>query len=245
MGKLIICSGAGISAESGIPTFRGSDGLWGNHKTADVCDMRTFHLNHQLVNEFYNNRREELKNVEPNSAHKAISDASKLVECINITTNADDLFERAGCKDVIHLHGSLTKVIPRYENLRDYGRAIEIGYSALDESYLVDNFPVKPAVTFFCEAAPMYQHLENAAFNATAGDIIIVVGSSENVVPFTHYFSDQWKYYEPNLRPIMLFVNPMLDNGVTKYDHTFDLRKMTATEFFQSQELRSLVQSLR
>lgn len=109
MRKVVIFSGAGLSAESGIPTFRDSNGLWENHKVEDVAHPSGWKRDKNLVIEFYRQRFESVKNCEPNEAHKSIARLQDKFEVINITQNIDDLLERAGCKEVRHLHGSINK----------------------------------------------------------------------------------------------------------------------------------------
>ena len=108
---LIIFSGAGISAESGINTFRDTNGLWENHSIKEVCSENTWKHNFEAVHTFYNQRRVQLSEVQPNNAHKVVATLKKQYgdDCYVITQNVDDLFERAGCEDVLHVHGELKK----------------------------------------------------------------------------------------------------------------------------------------
>jgi NAD-dependent deacetylase len=108
--KIVVLSGAGVSAESGISTFRDSDGLWENYDVMEVASIEGWYQNPELVIEFYNQRRTQLANVEPNEAHKIIADLEKHYDVTVITQNVDDLHERAGSTQIIHLHGELTKV---------------------------------------------------------------------------------------------------------------------------------------
>ena len=109
MRKVVVFSGAGLSAESGIPTFRDSNGLWENHKVEDVAHPSGWKRDKNLVLEFYRQRFESVKNCAPNEAHKSIARLQDKFEVVNITQNIDDLLERAGCKEVRHLHGSINK----------------------------------------------------------------------------------------------------------------------------------------
>lgn len=110
--KLVVLSGAGISAESGVKTFRDSNGLWENHRIEDVASPEGFARNPQMVLDFYNARRRQLKEVIPNDAHLILAEMQKFLDVIIITQNVDDLHERAGSDSVVHLHGELKKVRP-------------------------------------------------------------------------------------------------------------------------------------
>ena len=110
MKTIVVLTGAGISQESGIKTFRDSDGLWENHRVEDVATYDAWRKNPDLVRDFYNQRRRELYNVEPNEGHKQLLRLEKHFNLQIITQNVDDLHERAGCKNVLHLHGELKKV---------------------------------------------------------------------------------------------------------------------------------------
>lgn len=124
--KILVLSGAGIDAESGIPTFRDSNGLWENHKVEDVCNIHTWQQNYELVHKFYDDRREQLKTVFPNVAHSLVAYWQKKYTCVNITTNVSDLFERAGVVDTVHLHGYIPEVY-----CTDCGRIHNLGYERL------------------------------------------------------------------------------------------------------------------
>lgn len=125
--KIVIFSGAGIDAPSGVPTFRDSNGLWENHKVEEVCDIFTWKNNYELVHKFYDDRRAQLKTVFPNIAHSLVSYWQKKYTCLNVTTNISDLFERAGVIDTVHLHGYLPEVY-----CTECGTKYNLGY---DRSY--------------------------------------------------------------------------------------------------------------
>lgn len=247
MGKLYVFSGAGLSAESGIKTFRDAGGLWSEHEILQVCDISNFAENYIKVNEFYNARRIELATVEPNKAHLAIAHASNEIEVVNITTNVDDLLERAGCKDVAHLHGNLTRVQKSYSMGDHYDNAVDFGYTAVEDKFLIEHYPVKPAVVFFGESAPEYQKLEDAMVDITSDDVIIIVGSSESVVHFSYNIAfasrQQWEQQEVNERPKMFFVNP--HEIETELPQCFSKELMSATEFFTSDTFKEVVSSLK
>lgn len=186
MAKIILFSGAGISAPSGISTFRDSDGLWKNHKIDEICNIQTWKHHFNKVHEFYNKRRIQLNSVEPNTAHKKVADWEERYNnnFINITQNIDNLFEKAGCKEVIHLHGNLLKM-----QCYACGKVWDI--DTVEWNPEEDRCPrkrcnskkgVKPAVVFFGESAPEYQKLHKALYDIEEGDIIIVIGTMGAVI---------------------------------------------------------------
>ncbi len=176
MDTIVVLTGAGISAESGIKTFRDADGLWENHDIQEVATPEGFRKNPALVLKFYNDRRRQLFDVEPNAGHTALVELEKEYKVTVITQNVDDLHERAGSTKVIHLHGELRKsrssVNPAliYECLED----INIGDKAGDGSQL------RPHIVWFGEDVPMIQYAAQAVSEAK---IVIVVGSSMQVYP--------------------------------------------------------------
>ncbi|MDA7848168.1 NAD-dependent deacetylase [Sulfurospirillum sp.] len=184
--KILIFSGAGISAESGISTFRDANGLWDNYNIEDICHQRSWKKNFDLVHEFYNKRRVQLSTVEPNQAHFSVARIKKMYkdDCYVVTQNVDDLFERAGCEDVIHVHGELTKM-----ECTACGHVWDMGYKAFDLTK--DRCPkcnslkgVKPFVVFFGGQAPQYISMYRAFEVCKNKDsLLIVVGTMGNVVP--------------------------------------------------------------
>lgn len=179
--RITFFTGAGISAESGIPTFRtGPNALWENHSIDEVCNIDTFPQNYALVHRFYNQRREQLAHVEPNAAHKAIAELQQQFpgRISLLTSNIDDLHERAGSPEVTHLHGFL----PQIEDLND-GSLLDIGHTAFDfEAHEAGRY--KPNVVFFGELAPAYGPLNECFQSLGSTDLVVVVGSSEQVIPF-------------------------------------------------------------
>lgn len=178
MKKLVVLSGAGISAESGIRTFRDSNGLWENHRIEDVATPSAWARNRELVLDFYRVRWEQLDKVEPNAGHKALVELEQAFDTQIITQNVDDLHERAGSRNVLHLHGelrygrsSLGKDTQLYE-LKD--RYIRIGDLAADGSQL------RPHIVWFGEEVPM---LERAARLAAQADVFLIIGTSLQVYP--------------------------------------------------------------
>jgi len=176
MKRLVVLTGAGISAESGIQTFRDANGLWHNHRIEDVATPEAWRRNPQLVLDFYNQRRRQLFEVEPNEGHKALVDLEKHFNVQVITQNVDDLHERAGSKNVLHLHGELRKVrSERYE---------QMVYAWDGDLHLGDRCErgtqLRPHIVWFGEAVPM---LEKAKAIASRADIFLIIGTSLQVYP--------------------------------------------------------------
>ena len=181
--KLYICTGAGISAESGIPTFRSTGQLWND---PDVCNIETFKQNYHKAHNFYNDLRVNLGKAKPNAAHDILVDleaqfGSDVVKII--TTNVDDLQERAGSFNVVHLHGKLTEIVTGYFTYEE--KVEDIGYTEFDHLACEDiDDMVKPNVIFFGEPAPEYSHLYSMLNDATEADIMLIIGTSNQVVDF-------------------------------------------------------------
>ena len=177
--KLVISTGAGISAESGISTFRDANGLWENYPVMDVCSAEGFARNPALVHEFYNQRRHQLVDCQPNAAHLAIARLEEWYDVTVITQNVDDLHERAGSTDILHLHGELMKV----RSLTHPERIYTLDADHLDttpdtrDSY---GDPVRPHIVFFQEAVP---NIEPAIRIVEEADIFVVIGTSLVVYP--------------------------------------------------------------
>ena len=177
MKKIIVLTGAGISAESGLKTFRDSGGLWEEHRIEDVATFDGWQRNPQLVLTFYNERRKQLINAEPNAAHKALVRLEKNYDVQIITQNVDDLHERAGSSKVLHLHGELKKVRSTVDNNLVYdleGWELKMGDKCEKGSQL------RPHIVWFGEAVPMIQLATEMTLQA---DIFIVIGTSLNVYP--------------------------------------------------------------
>ncbi len=183
--KIAVLTGAGVSAESGITTFRDSDGLWENHKVEDVASIEGWYRDMKVVLDFYNARRAQLATVRPNAAHYAIASLEDEYDVTVVTQNVDNLHERAGSTRIVHLHGELTKVRPENccnemdgfseETVFDIGfDAIEVGDKAPNGAQL------RPHIVWFGEAVPKI----DAAIDAVeAADIILIVGTSLQVYP--------------------------------------------------------------
>jgi NAD-dependent deacetylase len=177
MKKIVVLTGAGISAESGLKTFRDSGGLWEEHRIEDVATFEGWQRNPQLVLTFYNERRKQLINAEPNAAHKALVRLEQKFDVQIITQNVDDLHERAGSSKVLHLHGELKKVRSTVDNNLVYdlkGWELKMGDKCEKGSQL------RPHIVWFGEAVPMIQL---ATVMTEQADIFIVIGTSLNVYP--------------------------------------------------------------
>jgi NAD-dependent deacetylase len=185
MKKITVLTGAGVSAESGVSTFRDSDGLWENHKVEDVASIEGWYRNPQLVLDFYNARRAQLFQVRPNSAHLAIAELEKEYKVTVVTQNVDNLHEKAGSTKIIHLHGELTKVRPENCcNDRDGYSEETVFDIGADEINLGDMAPngaqLRPHIVWFGEAVPK---IEAAIEAVEAADILLIVGTSLQVYP--------------------------------------------------------------
>ena len=194
MKKLVVLSGAGVSAESGIKTFRDSDGLWENYNVADVADIEGWYRNKGLVLQFYNERRRQLEKAQPNRAHQIIAELEKYFDVAVVTQNVDNLHERAGSTKVIHLHGELTKVRP--EDQEDRG-VKDIGYRDINLGDTDSRgVQLRPHIVWFGEAVPM---MTPAAREVSLCDILLIIGTSLNVYPAAGLF----RYVQPGT-PIFL-----------------------------------------
>lgn len=175
--KIVVFTGAGASADSGISTFRDSDGLWANYRIEDVCTPEALARNRELVIEFYNKRRKELLGVEPNAAHRAIAELEKYFDVEVVTQNVDNLHERAGSTRVTHLHGELMKL--RSQRNPDLIVPIDGWEQGLDDR-AEDGALLRPHIVFFGESVPMF---DRACEIAASADVMIVVGTSLAVYP--------------------------------------------------------------
>lgn len=200
MKKIVVLTGAGVSAESGINTFRDADGLREGHDVMEVATPQGFERNPKLVLDFYNQRRRQLLKVTPNGAHRALADLEKYFDVYIITQNVDDLHERAGSSKVIHLHGELLKARSTYDpnDIIDWDTDIELGHLCAKGNQL------RPHIVWFGEEVPL---LEKAADITAQADILIIIGTSMQVYPaasLIHYVSDDTPIYfidpRPNIR---------------------------------------------
>jgi NAD-dependent deacetylase len=174
--KLVVLTGAGISAESGLKTFRDSDGLWNGYNIEDVATPGAWRRNPQLVLEFYNMRRRDCALAQPNAAHKILAELEEDFDVQIITQNIDDLHERAGSTNILHLHGEIFKMrSEKNERLIQEIRG-DINYGDL----ATDGAQLRPHIVWFEEAVPM---IEPAALLTKTADIFLVVGTSLAVYP--------------------------------------------------------------
>lgn len=189
MRRLIVISGAGLSAESGVRTFRtdteSGKALWDEYDLEEVCDIHAFNGNfYHKTHRFYNKRRQELATVEPNPAHLQIGKWYKEFpgQVVNLTTNVDDLIERAGVprEDVLHVHGYLPEIVVK-DAFTQQKTIIDVGYSEIEPE---DFDWVKPNVIFFGETAPLYNDMYNLFDSITSQDLIVIVGCSNVVIDF-------------------------------------------------------------
>ena len=201
MKKIVVLSGAGVSAESGIKTFRDSNGLWEEYKVEDVASIDGWYKNKELVLNFYNARRRALQNAQPNDAHKIIAGLENDFDVTVVTQNVDNLHERAGSTKIIHLHGELTKA----RSVKDEFTTYEIGYNDI---HLGDKAPdggqLRPFIVWFGESVP---ELGRAAKEVEKADILIIIGTSLNVYPaagLVHYTKPGCKIYLIDPQPMNL-----------------------------------------
>lgn len=181
--KIVVLTGAGISAESGIKTFRDSDGLWENHRIEEVATFEAWQRNRELVLDFYNQRRRQLLECAPNEAHRLLVELEKKFDVHIITQNVDDLHERAGSTNVLHLHGELLKVRSTLDEhlVYEWKKDLKTGDRCEKGSQL------RPHIVWFGEPVPM---IEAAGKIAAQADIFVVVGTSLVVYPaagLVHY----------------------------------------------------------
>ena len=184
MKKIVVFTGAGVSADSGIATFRDSDGLWAQYRIEDVCTPEALQRNRALVVEFYNKRRRELFERKPNAGHYAIAKLEKHFDVEVITQNVDNLHEQAGSSNVLHLHGELMKL----RSSRNPELIVPIeGWEQPLDATAPDGSLLRPHIVFFGESVPM---IEPATALVEKADLLIVVGTSLAVYPaasLVHY----------------------------------------------------------
>jgi len=176
MKKVVVLTGAGISAESGLKTFRDADGLWEGHDVLEVASIEGWYKNKALVLDFYNQRRRQLFRVEPNAAHYFLKELEKQYEVVIITQNVDDLHERAGSSQVLHLHGELLKARSTSHPKLVYTWKKDILSGDLCE----EGSQLRPHIVWFGEEVPM---MEIACKYCMSADISIVIGTSMQVYP--------------------------------------------------------------
>lgn len=193
--KLVVLSGAGMSKESGLDTFRDADGLWAGYKVEDVASLEGFERNPQLVLDFYNRRRREAIEHKPNEGHYILAELEKYFDITIITQNVDNYHEQAGSSNVIHLHGELMKSRPVNNPYKVYNISLDkldINLGDVDD----DGVQLRPFIVWFSEAVPEY---DTAVKVVATADIFLVIGTSLNVYPAAGLLS-----YVPKQAPIYL-----------------------------------------
>ncbi len=194
--KLVVLTGAGMSAESGLSTFRGSGGLWDKYDISEVASIEGWYNNPELIQEFYNKRRSELKTHEPNKGHHLLKELETIFDVTIITQNVDNFHERAGSSRIVHLHGELCKVRSEKNKSLVYETLEEIQMGDLAE----DGGQLRPDIVWFGEAVPK---MEEAMEITRTADIFLVIGTSLQVYPaasLIDFVSQEVKIYiiDPN-----------------------------------------------
>ena len=224
--KLVVLTGAGVSAESGITTFRDSNGLWENYKVEDVASIEGWYRNPELVLGFYNERRAQLAQVRPNDAHHAIASLENEYDVTVVTQNVDNLHERAGSTRIIHLHGELTKVRPENccNEMDGFSEStvFDIGTDSISVGDFAPNgAQLRPHIVWFGEAVPKIEAAIDAVENA---DILLIVGTSLQVYPAAGLYA-----YAKAGTPIYI-IDP---NGVSVRDGRITQIREVATKGMQ------------
>lgn len=206
MKKLVVLTGSGISSESGLKTFRDAGGLWENYDVMEVASYAGWVKNMELVLRFYNERRAQLKDADPNPGHKGLVDLEQYFDVEIITQNVDNLHEKAGSSKVLHLHGILTQA----RSTEDPERVYDIGYNPINPGDNCEKgFQLRPDIVWFGEAVPA---IEQAAAITSGADIFVVIGTSMVVYPAAGLID-----YVPKKVPVFL-IDPN-DVAVPLYRH--------------------------
>jgi len=214
--KLVVLTGAGISAESGIRTFRDSDGLWEGHDVLEVASPEGYLANPELVLDFYNKRRKQLLEVSPNKAHFNLTRLETIFKVEIITQNVDDLHERAGSANITHLHGELLKVRSTLDenDVLDWRKDLLLGDFCKRRSQL------RPHIVWFGEAVPL---LEKAIEITQTADILVIIGTSMQVYPAASLIN----YAKPNT-PIY-FIDPKPTVSKNDYNNFTIIKELAST----------------
>lgn len=200
--NIVVLTGAGISAESGIQTFRDADGLWEGHDVMAVASPEGWRRNPALVLDFYNQRRAQLHNVQPNAAHHALADLEQAYNVMVITQNVDDLHERAGSTRILHLHGELCKV----RSTQDPNLVYDWDKDVTEMDKCALGSQLRPHIVWFGEAVPA---IETAIRLCEVADILIIVGTSMQVYPaagLVDYVPEEATKYYVDPRPAVVNV---------------------------------------
>lgn len=228
--KIVVLTGAGVSAESGLGTYRDNGGLWDNYDPMEVASIEGWARNPGLVLDFYNMQRANLRDARPNDAHRAIAALEDRFDITVITQNVDNLHERAGSTRIIHLHGEVTKVRPEigvYDDSYSEREVFDVGY---DEVKLGDKAPngkqLRPHIVFFGEAVPK---IERAIDYVEQADIVLIVGTSLQVYPAAglyRYAKSDAKIYiiDPKDVPVrdsrIIHIKDVATSGMKKFEET-------------------------
>ena len=223
--KLIVLTGAGISAESGLKTFRDSDGLWEGFNVYEVATPNGFRTDPKLVLDFYNMRRRDVAKASPNAAHIGLAELEKEFDVQIITQNIDDLHERAGSKNVLHLHGEIFKMRSVKNNTKTYPIDGDIHVGDLAE----DGSQLRPFIVWFEEPVPM---IEEAAKLVAAADIFVVIGTSLQVYPAAGLVN----YAERNIPKFIID---------KKIPYTSSLQNLTVIEKGAGEGINILIEKLK
>jgi NAD-dependent deacetylase len=213
--KIVVLSGAGMSADSGLKTFRDADGLWEGHDVMEVASPQGFRANPDLVFEFYNERRRQLLKAQPNEGHKALTVLEKHYQVTIVTQNVDDLHERAGSTEVLHLHGELFKVrstSPPY-TVYEWKKDLNIG------NLCEHGHQLRPHIVWFGEEVPL---LPQAASLTALADILIIIGTSLQVYPAASLMY----YAQPGTPVYFIDPKPAIDSSAD-----FDLQIIAKSAF--------------
>ncbi|MGK0364960.1 MAG: NAD-dependent deacetylase [Saprospiraceae bacterium] len=225
--KVVILTGAGISAESGIKTFRDADGLWEGHDVMSVASPEGWRVDRELVLDFYNQRRRQLKEVEPNAGHLALKELEAKFNTVIVTQNVDNLHERAGSSNIIHLHGELCKSRSCIDDT--------VIYDCTEDINLGDKCPqgaqLRPHIVWFGEAVPM---LDKAVAEIKNADVVLIVGTSMQVYPAASLTA-----YAPPTAPIFY-----IDPRPTINHELAVAKKLTVIEENASTGVRKVVDEL-
>lgn len=216
MKKIVVLTGAGMSAESGLKTFRDANGLWEGHDVMEVASPEGWYKNKELVLEFYNQRRSQLLKVKPNDAHKLLVDLENKYKIQIITQNVDDLHERAGSINVLHLHGELFKVksVSNEKLVYEWKKDLKIGDKAEDGNQL------RPNIVWFGEAVPM---LNKAIEITKTADILVIIGTSMQVYPAASLI-----HYIPLNTPVY-FIDPKPNISQNNYNNLTVISEKAST----------------
>jgi len=199
---IVVLTGAGMSAESGIKTFRDADGLWEGHDVMEVASPEGFARNPELVLNFYNERRKQLNEVEPNQAHKDLAQLENDYKVTIITQNVDDLHERAGSSDVVHLHGELRKIrsTGNHNDIKDWTEDINLG------DLCGKGYQLRPHIVWFGEAVPEIETAVKICYDA---DILVIIGTSMQVYPAASLID----YVQPDTPIYYIDPKPAISSG--------------------------------